>query len=72
MLHEGQRLVKPEDILKQIRPENYDAVVVLGLGKVGQPSDIWMSTLTINELCFLAQHFQAEMVCRMGAMREGK
>ena len=73
MLHEGQRLVKPVDVLEQVKLQapKLEAVVVLGLGKIGEPNKIWMSTLTINELSFLAQHFQAEMVIRMGSMVEG-
>lgn len=71
MLHEGERLIKPIDILHQIDAKNLDAVVVLGLGKPGHENEIWMSTLTINELAFLAQAFQAEMVIRMGNMKAG-
>jgi hypothetical protein len=74
MLHEGDRLIKPVDILEQVKQSahHFDAVVVLGLGKPGEANEIWMSTLTINELAMLAQAFQAEMVIRMGAMREGR
>jgi hypothetical protein len=74
MLAEGDRLIKPADILEQVKghSQHFDAVVVLGLGKPGNPNEIWMSTLTINELAMLAQAFQAEMVIRMGAMKEGR
>ena len=71
MLHEGERLIKPQDILKQIPADNYDAVVVLCLGKIGKPNALYMSTLTINELSFLAQSLQAEMTIRLGSMQEG-
>jgi len=71
MLEDGNRLVKPETIAKQIPWEKFEAVVVLGLGKHGEQNELWMSTLTINELSFLMAHLQSHLTHLMGPMKEG-
>lgn len=71
MLNEGTRLIKPENIRNQVDWQNTEAVVVLCLGKDGQPNKLHMSTMTVNELAFLSAQLQAHLTCLLGHMKEG-
>jgi len=70
MLHEGQRLVLPEDVLKQVDTKELVGVVVLGLAKPGEQNTLQMSTVTIEELSLLCKQLEAHLVCLMGPMKE--
>lgn len=70
MLHEGYRAIKPEDVVKQIPTEKLEGIVILGLGKLGEPNQLMMSTVTVAELCFLAKQLDAHITCLLGPMQE--
>ena len=70
MLHENDRMVQPADILPQVKEQNFEAIVVLGLGKTGEKNAIMMSTITVNELAMLTQQLQAHMTVLLGSMTE--
>lgn len=70
MLHEGQRLIKPENVKEQILWDKLEGVVVLGLAKDGQTNTLQMSTVTINELVMLSAQLQAHVTCLLGHMKE--
>lgn len=71
MLHEGERLIKPVDISKQIPWEKLEGVLVVGLSKIGEENTFWMSTMTFNEMSLLVQQLQATMAYKLGPMKEG-
>lgn len=71
MLHEDQRLIKPADIASQVPWEKLEAVVVLGLKKQGERNALFMSTLTVDELCVLSKQLDAHLTCILGPMQEG-
>jgi hypothetical protein len=70
VLHEGQRLIKPENVKEQILWDKLEGVVVLGLAKDGQTNTLQMSTVTINELVMLSAQLQAHVTCLLGHMKE--
>ena len=68
-LHEGERLVKPKDILPQVS-EDAVAIVVLELHQGEKPNSLRMSTITINELVMLHAQLGAHITCVLGPMNE--
>ena len=71
MLREDSQFILPKDILTQINPNKFKALVVLGLSEIGEENEIWMSTLTFEELSFLSAQLQAHLIYRLGPMKEG-
>lgn len=55
------RLIMPEDIVPQIPFNKMEGVVVLSLMPDGQPNRIWLSSVTVQELAFIAQQLQAHV-----------
>jgi len=47
----------------------YKAVIILGLGKAGELSEICHSTMTVDELGFLATQFNAHIANYFGRMQ---
>lgn len=73
MLHEGQRLVKPEDIQKQIPWDELQAVVVIGIPKANDKKDaVWMSTVTVQELGYVTSALNAFTTVRIHDCLEEK
>lgn len=71
MLREGDRLIKPEDILKQIPAKDLEGVIILGLAKKGEVNKIYMSSITVEEISFLSAQLSAHVTCLLGPMDEG-
>lgn len=69
-LNEGERLIKPDQIQKQVAWEKLDGVVVLGLGKNGETNTLQMSSVTVNELAMLTSQLQAHLAYLLGPMKE--
>jgi len=65
-----QRLIRPEQVMKQVEWDKLEAVVILGLGRKGEKNVLHMSTLTINELALLSAQLQAHLHCLLGPMNE--
>lgn len=70
MLNEGDRLIKPANILKQVKPEELEGIVVLGLAKKGQMNTLQMSSITVEELSFLTAQLNAHLAHLLGSMKE--
>lgn len=60
------------DVLNSISDEKYDGIIVLCLGKPGEPSEIFGSSMSWNNYCFLAQQFQAHIANRLGTINPGE
>lgn len=71
MLNEGERLVRPEQIMKQVPWDKLEGVVILGLGKKGEHNKLFMSTVTVEELAMLSKQLDSHLTCLMGPMKEG-
>lgn len=78
MLQENGRLIRPKDIISQVNWDEMDFVVVIAQPKfkekISKPDEnhaqLWMSTLTVQELAFVATQLQAHVTCICGPMRE--
>lgn len=70
MLNEGKRLIRPEQIHKQVDWKKLDAVVILGLGKDGEKNTLYMSSITLNELAMLHAQLGAHLTHLLGPMQE--
>ena len=72
MLHEDQRFVKPEDVAKQVPWDQMEYVIIIAQPKAKTvPEDatqLWMSTLTVDELAFAVQQLQAHTTVVFGPM----
>lgn len=71
MLNEGERLIRPEQVMKQVQWDKLEGVVILGLAKTGEQNVLHMSTITIEELALLSKQLDSHLVCLMGPMKEG-
>lgn len=70
MLNEGERLVKPQQVMKQVQWDKLEGVVILGLSKKGEANVLHMSTVTIEELALLSKQLDSHLTCLMGTMKE--
>jgi hypothetical protein len=70
-LNEGERLIKPEQIQKQVSWEKLEGVVILGLRKKGEANSLQMSSVTIDELAMLTSQLNAHLAYLLGPMKEG-
>lgn len=74
MLHEDARMIKPSDVAKQIPWDEMEYVVIIAQPKYKPETDntaqLWLSTLTVNELGFASQQLQAHTTCIFGPMKE--
>lgn len=70
-LNEGERLIKPDQIQKQVEWEKLEGVVILGLRKKGEANSLQMSSVTIDELAMLTSQLNAHLAYLLGPMKEG-
>ena len=71
MLNEGERLIRPEQVMKQVQWDKLEGVVILGLAKKGEQNVLHMSTVTVEELALLSKQLDSHLTCLMGPMKEG-
>jgi len=71
MLNEGERLLSPEQVAKQVEWQKLEAVVILGVRKKGETNVLHMSSVTIEELALVTAQLQAHLSFLLGAMKEG-
>lgn len=71
MLQDGDRLIRPEQVMKQVAWDKLEGVVILGLVKKGEANVLHMSTVTIEELSLLSKQLDSHLTCLMGPMKEG-
>lgn len=72
MLSGDERPILPTQIKDQIPWEDFEAVVVLGLKPKGKINSLFMSSLTVDELCVLSKQLDAHITCLLGPMKEGE
>jgi len=58
----GRRPIKPEDIKEQIPWAELEGVVVLGLMPEGKVNKLFMSSLSVEQLCQLKCQLEAHLV----------
>lgn len=71
MLNEGDRLIKPQQVQKQVPWDKLEGVVILGLNKKGEANTLHMSSVTVDELALLTSQLQAHLAYLLGPMKEG-
>ena len=71
MLNEGTRLIRPEQVMKQVAWDKLEGVVILGLTKKGETNVLHMSSITVEELALLSKQLDSHLTCLMGPMKEG-
>lgn len=70
MLNEGERLIKPNQLMKQVEWDKLEAVVVLGVKGKGQTNILQMSSISIEELALITAQLQAHLNYLLGPMKE--
>lgn len=63
MLHEGKVLIKPIDLKEQIAWAELQGVVVVGLMPPGKVNRLYMSSLSVEQLCQLKCQLDAHLTC---------
>jgi hypothetical protein len=72
MLTSETRPITPEQIRDQIPWEDFETVVIIGQKPKGKTNSLFMSSLTIEELCVLSKQLDAHITCLLGPMKEGE
>lgn len=70
MLREGERLIKPSDIAKQVEWDKLEGVIIIGLAPKGQENILHMSSITVEEMSFLSKQLDSHVTCVLGPMKE--
>jgi len=70
MLNETGRLIRPDQIMKQISWDKLEGVVILGLKGKGERNTLHMSSITVEELAMLTSQLQAHLSFLLGQMSE--
>lgn len=68
---DGERPIKPADVMKQVDWKKAEAVVILVQMPNGQENQLFMSSLSWNEVAMLTAQLQAHLTLNLGVMKEG-
>lgn len=71
MLHEGDRLIKPLDIKDQVPWDKIEGVVILCLNKKNEVNQLFMSSVTVEEIAYMSKQLDSHVTCLLGPMKEG-